>query len=85
MPMSRQNKPYTVTGRIYIDVEIEVDAADIDEAIEVAKEELIETYGLDISGQFHDVKNGVEFDLETYEDDTDEDDYDDYDGDRWSE
>lgn len=79
--MSRQSKPYTVTGRIYIDVEIDVDAMSAEEAIENAKEELIETYGLDIAGQFHDVKNGVDIDLETF--DTDDDSDDDYDTDRW--
>jgi hypothetical protein len=73
--MSR-NKPFTVTGRIYIDVEIEIDAATADEAIDIARDELIDCYGLDVSGQYHNVKNGIEFDLETYDSGEDEDDTD---------
>jgi len=60
-------KTYRVTGYVTITVELDVDARSVDEAIENAKEELQESYGLDQSDLFHDINNGLEFDLDTLE------------------
>ncbi len=72
----QKTKTYRVTGQVTITVELDVDAHNIDEAIENAKEELIEAYSLDQSDAYHDVNNDLEFELDTYEfedEDLDED------------
>ena len=60
-------KTYRVTGYVTITVELDVDAKNNLDAIDKAREELVESYNLDQSDLFHDLNNGLEFDLDTLE------------------
>lgn len=71
-------KTYRVTGYVTISVELDVQALHNLDAIDKAREELEMSYNLDQSDLFHDLNNGLEWDLETLvyeeEDETGEDD-----------